>query len=54
MPESWELFALADGGTPTVAVAPEQPLMRTSDRIVVAAARRAPSLLRMAGRFPRT
>ncbi len=54
VPDSWELFALADGRTPTVAVTPEQPLTRPSDRIVLAAARRAPSLVRIAGRFART
>src|SRR5262249_53119636 len=51
VPGSWELFTLADGRTPTVPVAPEPPPLRTSDRIVLAAARRAPGLLRIAGRF---
>jgi len=54
VPGSWELFALADGRTPTIPVAPEQPPVRTSDRIVLAAARRAPGLLRMAGRLARS
>ncbi len=54
VPDSWELFTLADGQTPTLAVTPERPLTRPSDRIVLAAARRAPSLLRVAGRFART
>lgn len=54
VPGSWEVFALADAGTPTVAVAPEQRPLRRSDRIVLAAARRAPGLLRMAGRAARS
>jgi class 3 adenylate cyclase/pimeloyl-ACP methyl ester carboxylesterase len=53
VPGSWELFALADGRTPTVPVAPEQAPVRPSDRIILAAARRAPGLLRFAGRFSR-
>ncbi|HTU30238.1 MAG TPA: adenylate/guanylate cyclase domain-containing protein [Solirubrobacteraceae bacterium] len=54
VPDSWELFALTDGQTPAVAVAPELPMTRPSDRVVLAAARRAPSLVRLAGRFART
>jgi class 3 adenylate cyclase len=54
MPGNWELFALASGGTPTVRVEPEQPLMRASDRVVLATARRAPVLLRLAGRVGRS
>ena len=54
VPGSWEVFALADAGTPTVPVAPEQPPVRRSDRIVLAMARRAPGLLRMAGRVARS
>ena len=53
VPGRWEVFALADAGTPTVPVPPEQPPVRRSDRIVLAAARRAPGLLRMAGRVAR-
>lgn len=53
VPGSWELFALSDGRTPTVSIPSEQPPVRTSDRIVLAAARRAPGLLRMAGRLAR-
>ncbi len=54
IPGSWELFALTDARTPMVSVAPEQPPVRTSDRIVLATARRAPGLLRFAGRFARS
>jgi class 3 adenylate cyclase len=54
VPGSWELFALADARSPTVPVAAEQPSVRSSDRIVLAAARRAPGLLRLAGRFARS
>jgi class 3 adenylate cyclase/pimeloyl-ACP methyl ester carboxylesterase len=54
VPGSWELFSLADGSAPTVSVAPEQAPVRPSDRIVLAAARRAPGLLRAAGRFARS
>jgi class 3 adenylate cyclase/pimeloyl-ACP methyl ester carboxylesterase len=54
VPDSWELFALANGQSSTVRVAPEQPLTRPYDRIVLAAARRPPSLVRLAGRFART
>ena len=54
VPGSWELFALEYGGMPTVPVVPEQPRTHASDRIVLAAARRAAGLLRLAGRFART
>ena len=54
VPGNWELFALASGGTPTVAVVPEQPQVRASDRVVLATARRAPALLRLAGRVSRS
>jgi class 3 adenylate cyclase/pimeloyl-ACP methyl ester carboxylesterase len=54
VPGSWEVFALSDARTPTVSIAPEQPAVRTSDRIVLATARRAPGLLRFAGRLART
>jgi hypothetical protein len=53
VPGSWELFALGDGRNPTVPVAPEQPPLRPSDRVVLVAARRAPGLLRIAGRLAR-
>jgi class 3 adenylate cyclase/pimeloyl-ACP methyl ester carboxylesterase len=53
VPGSWELFALAEGQTPTVPVPPEPPPVRTSDRFVLAVARRAPGLLRLAGRVAR-
>ena len=54
VPGSWELFALAHDQTPTVPVVPEQPQVRASDRVVLATARRAPSLLRLAGRLARS
>ena len=54
VPGSWELFALKDAQSPTVRVAAEQPSVRTSDRIVLAAARRAPGLVRWAGRLARS
>ena len=54
VPGSWELFALASGQTPTVPVVPERPRMRPSDRAVLATARRAPALLRLAGRVVRS
>jgi hypothetical protein len=54
VPGSWELFALADARSPTVPVATEQPPVRSSDRIVLAAARRAPAPLRLAGPFARS
>jgi class 3 adenylate cyclase len=53
VPGSWELFALSDARTPTVSIAPQQPEVRAADRIVLATARRAPGLLRVAGRFAR-
>ena len=54
VPGNWELFALASGATPTVPVEPEPPRMRASDRVVLATARRAPALLRFAGRVSRS
>jgi class 3 adenylate cyclase/pimeloyl-ACP methyl ester carboxylesterase len=53
VPGSWEIFALNDAKTPTVSIAPQQPAVRAADRIVLATARRAPGLLRVAGRFAR-
>ena len=53
VPGTWELFALADGATPSIPVTQEARSVRASDRIVLAAARRAPGLLRMAGRLTR-
>ncbi|MEA2467719.1 MAG: hypothetical protein QOJ57_1845 [Thermoleophilaceae bacterium] len=49
----WELFALSDGSPDPVAVAPQAPATRRADRAVLAAARRAPGLLRLAGRLSR-
>jgi class 3 adenylate cyclase len=54
VPGSWELSALTDTPTLTVPVVAEQPPVRTSDRVVLAGARRAPGLLRFAGRFVRS
>jgi class 3 adenylate cyclase len=53
VPESWELFAVSDARRPTLPVVAEQPPLRSSDRVVLAAARRAPRLLRLAGRLAR-
>jgi class 3 adenylate cyclase/pimeloyl-ACP methyl ester carboxylesterase len=53
VPGSWELFALADGRTGAVEVAPQPAPTRPADRVVLAAARRAPGLLRLAGRVRR-
>ena len=53
VPGSWEIFALADGRRPKVPVAREEPTVRSSDRLVLAGARRAPGLLRMVGRLTR-
>lgn len=50
VPGSWELFALTGSQASTVPVATEQPPVQRSDRIVLTLARRAPGLLRMAGR----
>lgn len=54
IPGNWELFSLVDARAPAVPVAPEHPTVRASDRIVLTAAKRAPGLLRMAGRFTRS
>ena len=54
VPGNWELFALTDARSPTLPVVAEHPPARTSDRVVLAAARRAPGLLRLAGRFVRS
>jgi class 3 adenylate cyclase len=53
VPGTWELFALTDGRTPSVPVAQEPREVRPADRIVLATARRAPGLLRMAERLAR-
>ena len=54
VPGNWELFALTDARSPTLPVVAEHPPARISDRVVLAAARRAPGLLRLAGRFVRS
>jgi class 3 adenylate cyclase/pimeloyl-ACP methyl ester carboxylesterase len=51
VPGTWEVFALADGDSPHVPVPAEPTLLRQSDRLMLAAARHAPGLLRMAGRL---
>jgi class 3 adenylate cyclase/pimeloyl-ACP methyl ester carboxylesterase len=53
VPESWELFAVSDARSPTLPVVVEEAPLRSSDRVVLAAARRAPGLLRLAGRLAR-
>lgn len=53
VPGEWDLFALDEGRPTTVSVVPESAQVRTSDRVVLGAARRAPALLRLAGRFVR-
>jgi class 3 adenylate cyclase len=51
VPGSWELYSLADGDTAAVPVTPQPPATRPSDRAILAAAHRAPALLRLAGRL---
>jgi hypothetical protein len=52
VPGSWELFAVGDDTAPQPA--PDQTRqLRPTDRIVLLAARRIPSLLRAASRFSR-
>jgi class 3 adenylate cyclase/pimeloyl-ACP methyl ester carboxylesterase len=51
VPGSWELFSLSDGDTAAVPVTPQPPATRPSDRAILAAAHRAPALLRLAGRL---
>jgi class 3 adenylate cyclase/pimeloyl-ACP methyl ester carboxylesterase len=53
VPGEWDLFAVDEDHMTTVPVLPEPAQTRTSDRVVLAAARRAPGLLRLAGRFVR-
>jgi class 3 adenylate cyclase len=54
VPGRWELFGLIDARSPPLPVVAEQPPLRTSDRAILAAAQRAPRLLRLAGRFGRS
>lgn len=51
VPGSWELYSLTDRNTTAVAVTPRPPATRPGDRVVLAAAHRAPALLRLAGRL---
>ncbi|MEA2478959.1 MAG: hypothetical protein QOJ07_881 [Thermoleophilaceae bacterium] len=51
VPGPWDLYSLADGRTDAVAVTPEAPQTGIADRAVLATARRAPGLLRFAGRL---
>jgi class 3 adenylate cyclase/pimeloyl-ACP methyl ester carboxylesterase len=51
VPGSWEVYSLADGNTAAVAIAPQPPAIRATDRAILATARRAPAILRLAGRL---
>jgi class 3 adenylate cyclase/pimeloyl-ACP methyl ester carboxylesterase len=51
VPGSWELLAVLSGETARAATASTAPTPRAGDRIVVAAARRVPRLLRALGRL---
>jgi class 3 adenylate cyclase len=51
VPGPWELYSLSDGDTAAVPVTPQPPATRPSDRAILAAAHRAPALLRLAGRL---
>jgi class 3 adenylate cyclase len=48
--EPWELFSVGDADRVSVAVAAEPPRLKMSDRVVLAAARRAPGLVRALNR----
>ena len=50
VPEPYELFSLVDGRVAPVPVAARRPALKVSDRVVLAAARRAPRLLRAMNR----
>ncbi len=50
----WELFALAPAVNTPLSVAPDEPQTEASDRVVLAAARRAPAVLRLAARMRAT
>jgi class 3 adenylate cyclase len=47
----WELFSVASGSTAPVAVVAEPPALRPVDRVLLRVARRAPGVLRAAGRL---
>jgi class 3 adenylate cyclase len=48
--EPWELFSLVDGDVAPVAIRARPPRLKVSDRLVLAAARRAPGLVRAVNR----
>jgi class 3 adenylate cyclase/pimeloyl-ACP methyl ester carboxylesterase len=48
---AWELFSVASGSTAPVAVVAERPALRPTDRVLLRVARRAPGVLRAAGRL---
>ena len=50
VPEPWELFSLVDGRVAPVPVMARRPSLKLTDRVVVAAAQRAPRLLRAMNR----
>jgi class 3 adenylate cyclase/pimeloyl-ACP methyl ester carboxylesterase len=50
LPGEWELFSVASGSKTPVAVVAEPPALRPADRVLLRVARRAPGVLRAAGR----
>jgi hypothetical protein len=46
VPEQWELFAVVDGDLAPVPVEPERSQLGPSNRLILAAARHAPRLVR--------
>jgi class 3 adenylate cyclase len=53
VPGPWEIYALESGGSTAVPVPAQPTPVRTADRVVLAVARRAPGLLRLAARSQR-
>jgi class 3 adenylate cyclase/pimeloyl-ACP methyl ester carboxylesterase len=51
VPGVWELYSLTDSNTAAVPVTPQPPATRPTDRAILAAAHRAPALLRFASRL---
>jgi hypothetical protein len=51
---AWEVFALSDGQRPKIAIVPEPPTVRATDRLVIAAARRAPGYYEWPAGSPET
>jgi class 3 adenylate cyclase len=47
----WELYSLAGEDTAPLSVAPHPPSTRATDRAILVTARRAPGILRLAGRL---